>query len=66
MNFVLRIPERPQFCELEVKVVTGNAKSDGLFELINQKFICGRKNYLAMMRRRSVNKFLFSVTYEAD
>ena len=26
---------------------------------------CGRENYLAMIRSRSVNKFLFSVTYEA-
>ena len=25
----------------------------------------GRENYLAMIRSRSVNKFLFSVTYEA-
>ena len=24
------------------------------------------KNYLAIIRSRSVNKFLFSVTYEAD
>ena len=39
-------------------------KAMAFLNLSTKNSNCGRKNYLAMIRSRSVNKFLFSVSYE--
>ena len=39
-------------------------KAMAFLNLSTKNSNCGRKNYLAMIRSRSFNKFLFSVSYE--
>ena len=50
--------------EIEVKVVI-MLKVMAFLNLLTKNSNRGRENYLVMIRSRSVNKFLFSVTYEA-
>ena len=56
---------RTEFIKLQAGKVVIMLKAMAFLNLSTKNSNRGRKNYLAMIRSRSVNKFLFSVTYEA-
>ena len=66
MAFMLAVEEANVFQGNFLFKVVIILKAMAFLNLSTKNSNRGRENYLAMIRSRSVNKFLFSVTYEAD
>ena len=62
----LDLTVRPYLCYIQLLKVVIMLKAMVFLNLSTKNSNRGRENYLAMIRSRSVNKFLFSVSYEAD